>query len=241
MGRVTGRRLPVRFFGLIRTHPVVLLARVPGLPSERRSLQCSIAAFDVVAFGDRRRDDDVQVYVRTELYRILREAFDGSAVAWHACHREDRGDGVLVIVPPMVSAELLIDPLVDRVRAGLRRHNKLSSEAAQIRLRMALHAGHVRFDEHGVAGHALVHVFRMLEAPAFKTAFAATGSELGLITSDRLYEEVVRHGPGLIDPRLYEPLHVSVKETRARAWAHFPPGISRPAFDDVPLLHAGTG
>jgi hypothetical protein len=241
MGRLTGRRLPVQFFGLLRTHPVVLLARVPGLPSEWRSLQCSIAAFDVVAFGDRRRDDDVQVHVRTELYRILREAFDRSAVAWHGCHHEDRGDGVLVIVPPLVSVELLIDPLIDRVRAGLRRHNKLSSEAAQIRLRMALHAGHVRFDEHGVAGHALIHVFRMLEAPTFKTAFAASGSELGLIASDRLYEEVIRHGPGLIDPGVYEPVHVSVKETRTQAWVHFPPGISRPAFDEVRLLHAGMG
>jgi hypothetical protein len=223
LGQAIGRRLSAQ-----------VLAHLPDPRAGGRSQQCSIVAFDVVAFGDRRRDDDVQLYVRSGLYRIIEKAFDAVGVPWRACHREDRGDGVLVVVPAPYATESLISPLADRVRAGLRRHNKLSSEAAQIRLRMALHAGHVHFDEHGVAGQTLVHAFRLLEAPAFKTAFAATRCELGFVVSDRLYDDVIRHGPGLIDPDLYDAINVSVKETEARAWVHFPPGAARPALSAWP-------
>jgi hypothetical protein len=208
-------------------------APMPALPTGC-SLQCSVVAFDVVGFGDRRRDDDIQLYVRAALYHVLEQAFDAVGVPWQACHREDRGDGVLVVVPALAPTEPLISPLADRVRAGLRRHNKVSSEAAQIRLRMALHAGHVSFDAHGVAGQTLVHAFRLLEAPAFKTAFAATRCELGFVVSDRLYDDVVRHGPGLIDPDLYDAISVSLKETEARAWVYFPPGAVRPALNAWP-------
>jgi hypothetical protein len=224
-----------RAYGPARTSVAAAAARAVGRRlsahvAPRRcsgSLPCSVLAFDIVAFGDRRRDDDVQLYVRSRLYRILETAFAEVGLPRWRCHREDRGDGVLLVVPPPVSAELLVTPLADRVRAGLRRHNKLSSDAAQIRLRMALHAGHVHFDPYGVAGQTLVHAFRLLEAPAFKTAFAAMPCELGLVVSDRVYEDVIRHGPDLIDPASYDAISVSVKETEARAWVHFPPGTVR--------------
>lgn len=201
-----------------------------------RSLQCSVLAFDIVEFGDRRRDDDVQLHVRAALYRLLQTAFDAVGVPWRACHREDRGDGVLIVVPALISTEPLVSPLADFVRAGLRRHNKLSSEAAQIRLRMVLHAGHVSFDPYGVVGQTLVHAFRLLDAPAFKAALAATRCELGFVVSDRVYDDVIRHGPGLIDPDLYDAISVSLKETEVRAWVYFPPGSVRPALDAWPSL-----
>jgi hypothetical protein len=215
-----------RLSGVLRPRPYAV----------KGSLQCAVVAFDIADFGDRRRDDDVQLYVRAGLYRILEEAFEDAGVPWRECHREDRGDGVLIVVPALVATEALISPLTERVRVGLRRHNKLSSEPAQIRLRMALHTGHVHFDAYGVAGRTLVHAFRLLEAPTFKTAFAATGRELGCVISDRLYDDVIRHGPGLIDPDLYEAISVSVKETETRAWVHFPPGAVRPALNAWPHM-----
>jgi hypothetical protein len=210
-------------------------ATSPDLPAGR-SLRCSVVAFDIVGFGDRRRDDDIQLYVRAALYRLLEKAFDAVGVPWRVCHHEDRGDGVLVVVPALASTEPLLTPLADRVRAGLRRHNKVSSDAAQIRLRMALHAGQVCFDAYGVAGQTVVHAFRLLDAPAFRTALAATSCELGFVVSDRLYDEVIRHGPGLIDPDPYDAIVVSLKETEARAWVYFPPGTARPARNAWPRV-----
>jgi len=173
-------------------------------------------AVDIAAFGDRRRDEAVQLHLRAALYAILQEAFSLSNIAWRQCHVEGLGDGILVIFPPGLSAVTVLGPLIDHLRTALRRHNKLASTVAKIRLRTAVHAGHVHFDRHGVAGHALVHLFRLLDAPMFKDACG--GAELGLVASDYLYDAVIRHGYGPINPSSYHPVRMSVKETQALAW-----------------------
>lgn len=93
---------------------------------------------------------------------------------------------------------------------------------------MVVHTGQVRFDDHGVAGQAIVHAFRLLEAPVLKAAFGATRSELSLVVSERVYDDVIRHAPGLIEPELYDDVTVAVKETLARAWVHVPGRTTRP-------------
>jgi hypothetical protein len=94
---------------------------------------------------------------------------------------------------------------------------------------MAVHTGHVLADPNGLSGRALILLFRLLDAPEFKDLFATTPIDFGLITSDRLYDDVIRHGPGLIDPEDYRGITVHSKETCARAWVHIPcpclPGI----------------
>jgi hypothetical protein len=191
-----------------------------------RAVQSTMIAVDIVSFGDPLRDDDVRIFLRRALYRILEEALGDSGVAWRACRREDRGDGALIVVPPGVPTSALIDPLADHLRAGLRRHNRMASKPAKIRLRMAIHSGHVYLDANGMAGHALICLFRMLESPEFKRTFAVTSAEFGLVASDYVYDEVIRHGPGLIDPTTYHPITVNVKETHARGWVYFPPTLS---------------
>ncbi len=56
---------------------------------------------------------------------------------------EDRGDGVLVIIPASMPSATVIDPLLDRLRGGLRHHNRVSADSAGIRLRVAIHSGQV--------------------------------------------------------------------------------------------------
>ncbi len=91
-----------------------------------------------------------------------------------------------------------------------------------IQLRMAVHAGQVHRDTTGLAGEAVTHVFRLLEAEQLNTSLAACGAELGVVVSSYLHQTVIRHGPGLIDPAGYRPVDVAVKQTRARAWLHIP-------------------
>src|SRR5260370_1405902 len=159
----------------------------------------------------------------------------GSAGHGHRRARSaDRGDGILVVAPPATPAIALFDPLVDRLRAGLRLHNKICSDLAKIRLRMSVHAGQVHFDENGICGFAVNHLFRMLDAAAFKRTFAASGADFGLVTSDVLYEDVISQGPGLVDPGMYAPINIRCKETRGRAWLYLPPVRN-------PFLGAMTG
>lgn len=179
----------------------------------------TIIGVDIVGFG--RREEYVQNYVREAMYFILGQAFVESGVSWPppGCI-EDRGDGALITMSPDIPTQRAIDPLVHYLTAGLRRHNKVSSESAQIMLRMAVHAGLVRRDDHGLTGDAIVRLFRLLDAPAFKEEVASRRPTLAIVVSQDIYETVICSGLGLIDPDDYRRLAVVNKETVADAWVH---------------------
>jgi hypothetical protein len=95
-------------------------------------LLCGLFAVDIAGFNGCRRDDDIQIYVHKSLYDMLQAAFDKSDVPWFGCAHEDRGDGVLVIVPPMIPVAGLVDPIPERLRGLVRRHNRVSCDWAYI-------------------------------------------------------------------------------------------------------------
>jgi hypothetical protein len=199
-------------------------------PDPGRSQHCLLFAVDVAGFG--RRDDEVQLNIRTALYRVLIAAFRAGGIAWENCHHEDRGDGVLVIVPLHMPTVVVFDPLLPRLEAGLRRHNRLSCAVAQIRLRVAVHVGEVHRDRHGVAGTAVNHLFRLLDAPAVRAALAASRGELTLIVSHYVYDSVLRHAGARVALTAYRPVDVAVKETRTPAWVQT--SSPRPVEDLLP-------
>jgi hypothetical protein len=176
-------------------------------------------AVDITAFGS--RDPGTQQHLRDGLYSIVERACDAAGLPWPGCHHEDRGDGILVIAPPDISAEIL-DPAAAYVRAELRHHNERASATSQIQLRMAAHAGYVRGDRDGVSGDDLIHLFRLLEAQKFKDRFAGGHTEFGLITSGFLYDRVLRYAPVLLDRGGYRRITVKSKETRTAAWVWLP-------------------
>src|ERR1700685_3708964 len=76
---------------------------------------CALLAVDIAGYTRPDRDDDIRMFIREELYRILEQAFDKSGVPWSSCFHEDRGDGALVIVPPGIAGNGIIDPLPERL------------------------------------------------------------------------------------------------------------------------------
>ena len=129
----------------------------------------------------------------------------------------DRGDGRLILVPPNIPKILLVTKWPARLATALNRHNAASGPAAQVRLRIAVHAGEVVYDGHGVTGNAINRTFRLVQAPALKEALACSPGTCALIVSEWIYDEVVRHDPQAC-PARYRQVHVVVKETRATAW-----------------------
>ncbi|SEG47992.1 hypothetical protein SAMN04489712_105451 [Thermomonospora echinospora] len=189
-------------------------------PARQWPVHCGMIALDITGFA-RRADPHLQLHLRQALYRITHEACRSAGLDWDACHREDRGDGLLLIAPPAAGVHILLHPLVGHLLAGLRAHNKVAGRSARLRLRMAVHAGFVYADPYGVTGTAVNHLFRLLEAPAFKAA--ATG-DLALIVSGYLYEEAAVHRLGLPGPDRLTPLTITSKETRTVAWTWQPTG-----------------
>jgi len=204
--------------------PVMHLAHQPArlLPDRRSGLgQCGLFAVDIVGFTAPYRDDDIQVYMHESLYGMLETAFDRSDVRWADCSHEDRGDGVLIVAPAIIPAAMLA-PIPDRLRALIRRHNRVSCEAAHIQLRTAVHLGPIHHDGHGFIGADVNFLCRLLNARQLKYRLAGSPTEIGLITSDYFYSNVIRRQPSFVDPALFDSVRIRIKETRARAWVYLP-------------------
>jgi len=174
---------------------------------------------DVEGFGDRRRTHPHQVAVRRGVYGALTRAFARAGVRLEDCYHEDRGDGVLVLVPSEVPKNLLVTDVPPELAAALAEHNEAHEIPARIRLRLAVHAGEIQHDDHGVAGTAITVACRLLEAEPVKRALAGSGGVLALIASDWFFAEVIRHTSARDD---YRRVRVSVKGTRDAAWICLP-------------------
>jgi CRP-like cAMP-binding protein len=220
--------------------PVPSVPSVPA-PAEARSARwtgqnCTIFFADVASFSGRGRIDPDRLVIRDVLYAMLRDAFDYSGVGWSECHHEDRGDGVLVIVPPGTATSLLADPLTTRLADSLACHNSVADDPAKIQLRMALHVGPVVSDAEGVSGESIIQAARILEAPVLKRELARTGADLGIIVSGFVHETVIRHLRA--GEHTYQRVRVKVKESSLMAWMSLA-GPSGPSVSTVPTLLDG--
>ncbi|MFD0691755.1 cyclic nucleotide-binding domain-containing protein [Actinomadura fibrosa] len=204
---------------------------------------CSILFTDIASFSDRARTDDDRRLVRRAMYDLLREAFEESRLSWSACYREDRGDGALIVVPPAVPTVSLVEPIVSRLAVKLRAHNRRAGDAVRMQLRVALHVGPVVPDREGVSGEAVIQAARLLDAPVLKAGLADSDADLGFIVSDHVYDTVVRHASGTVDPLTYRKVKVRVKETRTRAWMYLAAGTvpRTPALRTAPRPAAPSG
>jgi hypothetical protein len=97
--------------------------------SEPDGQVCSLFAVDIAGFTGAQRDNDIQVYVRQSLYKMLDTAFNRSDVPWSDCSHEDRGDGAIVVVPSTIPAARIV-PIPDRLRLLIRLHNRVSCDGA---------------------------------------------------------------------------------------------------------------
>src|SRR5438477_2762757 len=170
----------------------------------------TIMVVDVEGFGDPRRTGVHQVGVRDGLYRCLERAFSRVGIPWADCYDEDRGDGVLLLAPAELPKSRFVELLPGALVEALTGHNENHPTEQRIRLRVALHAGEIRYDRHGVTGAAINLAFRLLDAAPLKSALATSPGVLALVVSSWFFDEVVRDSPAS-EPAHYSRATVVVK------------------------------
>jgi len=180
----------------------------------------TIVVVDVEGFGDRRRTNQNQLAIREGLYLVMQEAFRDAGISWADQYYEDRGDGMFVLAVPEVPKNVFVELLPYSLLAALRLYNNNHQDVERIRLRMAIHAGGVNYDEHGVTSSSINFAFRLIASTLLKEGLAQSSSPLAVITSARFFEEVVRHSAA--PAASYRPIRVTVKETEAIGWMYFP-------------------
>jgi hypothetical protein len=186
---------------------------------------CTIVTVDIEGFGRYSRTNMNQVRVRHGMYRSMHEAFDAAGIPWTSCRREDRGDGILILAPAHVPKVLFSDRLPDSLVQALTVHNATHPVEERIRLRLALHAGEITYDEHGVTASSITHTFRLVDAAALRRKLAKSAATLAVISSDWFYDEVVRHSERSA-ARSYRSINITTKETTTRAWIRLVHGFS---------------
>jgi len=201
---------------------------------QRLAVHRTILVVDVEGFGDQRRTNPHRLAVREGMYQVLQRSFGNSGVRWADCYQESCGDGVFVLIPAEVPKSIFIESLPRELAEALREHNAAHRAEEQIRLRMALHAGEVYYDEHGVTAASINLAFRLLDAAPLKSALAESPGTLALIVSSWFFDEVVRHSPAG-DAATYRSIRVSVKETTTVAWICRPDHPYPPGPGSAPL------
>ncbi|MCE6995012.1 hypothetical protein LZG04_09355 [Saccharothrix sp. S26] len=193
----------------------------------RVAVHRTMVVVDIERFSDHGRTNPNRLVVRQALYRAMEAAFTDIGVDWTSWLRQDRGDGILVLVPPEVAKSLFVERLPTALAAHLDEHNSRHEPPERIRLRVAVHAGEVYPDGDGVVGHAVNHVCRLVDSDPLRRALADAPGAVALMVSDWFFEEVVRHSLA-VDARRFRSVEVVMKETDSTAWVHTGPEVPEP-------------
>jgi CRP-like cAMP-binding protein len=180
---------------------------------------CTIVLIDIANFGARTRNDRDRRSIRAALYQISQSLYDNPD-RQHYYHREDRGDGILLVIPPHVPTSSIVNRILDNLVTLLHRYNSTATLATRIQMRVALHVGPVVSDAYGVDGRAIIHAARLLDAAALRRHLAETGADLGFITSPFVYDTIIQPNPGPVDPVVYQQLKCQVKKQAFNAWMY---------------------
>jgi CRP-like cAMP-binding protein len=194
-----------------------------GRPSGHRPYQpqpldngnCTVLITDVVGFGARSRDDQDRRAIREATWNMTRKALEPW---WDVSSKEDRGDGLLLVVPPGIPTAEILERLSSELPVSLTQHNAVSTPSARIQLRVAVSAGPVSRDTIGMTGEAIILAARMLEAPAFKKAMSTSRANLGVIASSSVREAAIRQRGDLTGFSGFAQVKVSLKGSRFPAW-----------------------
>ncbi|WP_233620391.1 hypothetical protein [Amycolatopsis sp. WAC 01416] len=176
--------------------------------------------------GSTKLPDPAQMEVRKALYEILDEAFGKAGVSERHQVREDRGDGVMILVDSTVPKIHLAGTFLGQLVSSLEEHNRSNALSDWLRLRIALHVGEVHRDRHGYGGDALNSAFRLLDAEELKSRFKEIQrAQCVVIASDRLFHDLIRHHPDETGAAQYR--EITVERIGKPAWIRVP-GFTRP-------------
>jgi class 3 adenylate cyclase len=166
---------------------------VTGLPHYR-----TIIALDIEQ--STARTDPVKADLRRSMYELFDQALRSAGI--HSPHRDpyiDRGDGILALIHPaeQTSKGILLNHVIPALNQLLTDSNAslphTTGPQRQLRIRVVMHAGEIRYDANGCFGEALDIAFRLLAATPVKRALQKTPAPLALVVSGDIYQSVVRH------------------------------------------------
>jgi Effector-associated domain 2 len=194
----------------------------------------TICTVDIAGYGGMDRTRTNYVTMRAGMYAAVQQAFAESGIPWEESFRQDVGDSILALVPGEIPKGAFAGPLPEALRAALCAYNETHPPEEQVRLRLALDAGEIRFDDYGVASKSIILANRLLDAKPLKEMLSSTQATLAMIASDWFYTHVIKHADEYAWDS-YRRVTVEVKETKDVGWIRVP-GHELPADSTAPAM-----
>jgi hypothetical protein len=180
-------------------------------------------AADIERYSRFRNPEAVRAQQR--LIDVLARARHRAGVAEERVETQESGDGLFVVLPTGLDESEVIPALVQGLYTSLAELNADLNEHARLRLRVALHRGHIERGANGWAGTAAVAVHRLLDSQPARLALSGRAeADFVLIVPDSLYQDVIAQGYGLLRPEAFRRVDVSLpaKNFADRAWIYIP-------------------
>jgi hypothetical protein len=167
-------------------------------------------------------DDLRQDEIQKLLPAVLDAAADRADLHRAAWARQPAGDGELAVLPDNESEPAVVDDYVRELHAALGRKNRNLRPELRLRLRLAIHHGMAKPAQMGYAGQGVVEVSRLADSAIAKAALEASGADLVVILSRRVFEDTVEQAHTSLAADHFRRVRVRNKELCEDAWLYVP-------------------
>ncbi|WP_405822388.1 hypothetical protein OG241_39155 [Streptomyces sp. NBC_01390] len=183
------------------------------------------------------RPENAQDTLHDELYKVVGFALGRAGLGLGDCRVQDRGDGMLILVPVGTSPVRLLRELQRGLDDALLAHREKYREDHGMRLRVGLNQGLVRRKGKRWTGDAINDLARLVDAAPVKRVLAeARRARLVVVVSENVHSTVVLGGYPGIDPAAYLPADFVTKHGEPRrGW------VTVPGYAAPPGLPANPG
>ncbi|MGW2330216.1 hypothetical protein ACWC5C_31290 [Streptomyces sp. NPDC001700] len=170
-----------------------------------------------------RLDIPQQERTQAELVGVLDRAAALSSLDRLSWKRQPQGDQEFAVLPAGTSEQVVLGEFVRNLTVALGECNAHRPRKQPMRLRLAVDLGVARTAALGHSGSAPIAVARYLNAPPLKSVLSGTlTTNLAVIVSDRLYQDVIQHHSHGLDPDQYLKVHVEHDEFAGYGWIQIP-------------------
>lgn len=167
------------------------------------------------------RSDAGQVEAQRAMSTLLRRAGEHGALERALWLIQPQGDGELALLPPGIDEAYVITSLMQQVSSGLHEYNRIASDAARLRMRIAVHEGVTYVADSGFAGDAINTVCRLRDAAEARKALHAARGDVVLIVSARIYQDVICGNDSyVLPPAEFRPAQIEMPDKSFRAQAY---------------------
>lgn len=170
-----------------------------------------------------------QIEKQRAMASLVQEACDRGALERAHWIKQEQGDGELALLPPGIDEPRVLKTLWREFREGLHHYNRYANAQARLRMRVAVHEGMTYIGDSGFAGDAIVTVCRLRDCEEARNALVAARGDLVLITSDRIYRDVICGHDALdLPPAEFAETEINIPGKGFRAMAYIFSGTPMP-------------